>query len=119
MARGNEHLHLRQGKFVDGRTLLAGAVLSTEASQREDFMVTLRRSVHFGNDFHVYGLEWSSQRLRFTVDGKDYGDLISNFADSDLNPSWRRGGQMAPFDRMVSKLNIGKSFHLSLSKLLR
>ncbi|KAM8708590.1 hypothetical protein ACLKA7_015545 [Drosophila subpalustris] len=99
MARGNDQLRLPQGKLVDGRTLLAGPVLSTEASQREDFMVQLRRSVHFGNDFHVYGLEWSSESLRFTIDGKDYGELLSNFADSDLNASWRRGGPMAPFDR--------------------
>ncbi|KAH8371084.1 hypothetical protein KR093_006167, partial [Drosophila rubida] len=99
MARGNDQLRLPHGKLIDGRTLFAGPVLTTEASQREDFMVQLRRSVHFGNDFHVYGLEWSSRSLRFTVDGIEFGELI-NFADSGLNPSWRRGGPLAPFDRM-------------------
>lgn len=99
MIRGNDQLRLPQGKLIDGRTLLAGPVLSTEASQREDFMVQLRRNIHFGNDFHVYGLEWSSEGLRFTIDGKDYGELLNNYADSDLNTSWRRGGPTAPFDR--------------------
>jgi len=103
MIRGNDQLRLPQGKLIDGRTLLAGPVLSTEASQREDFMVQLRRNIHFGNDFHVYGLEWSSEGLRFTIDGKDYGELLNNYADSDLNTSWRRGGPTAPFDRKVSK----------------
>ncbi|XP_032289924.1 gram-negative bacteria-binding protein 1 [Drosophila virilis] len=100
MARGNDQLRLPHGKLIDGRTLFAGAVLSTEASQREDFMVQQRRSVHFGDDFHVYSLIWSSQSLRFSIDGQEYGELLTGFAESDLNPSWRRGGPMAPFDRM-------------------
>ncbi|XP_062132310.1 gram-negative bacteria-binding protein 1 [Drosophila sulfurigaster albostrigata] len=100
MARGNDQLRLPHGKLIDGRTLFAGPVLSVEATQREDFMVQLRRSVHFGNDFHVYGLEWSSKSLRFTVDGIEFGEL-TNFVDSGLNPSWRRSSSpLAPFDRM-------------------
>ncbi|XP_034477241.1 gram-negative bacteria-binding protein 1-like [Drosophila innubila] len=108
MARGNDHLRLPHGKLIDGRTLLAGPVLSTEASQREDFMVPLRRNVHFGNDFHVYGLEWSSQSFRFTIDGKEYGELSSIFADSHSNAGWRRGGPLAPFDRMFY-ISVGLS----------
>ncbi|KAH8410736.1 hypothetical protein KR222_002191, partial [Zaprionus bogoriensis] len=100
MARGNDQLRLPHGKLIDGRTLLAGPVLSTEASQREDFMVQQRRSAHFGDDFHVYGMEWSSQSLRFSIDGQDFGELLTGFSDSDLNASWRRGTPMAPFDRM-------------------
>ncbi|EDV98027.1 gram-negative bacteria-binding protein 1 [Drosophila grimshawi] len=100
MTRGNDQLRLPHGKLIDGRTLYAGAVLSTEASQREDFFVQQRRSTHFGDDFHVYGLIWTSQSLRFSIDGQDYGELLRGFAESDLNASWRRGGPMAPFDRM-------------------
>ncbi|XP_017842219.1 gram-negative bacteria-binding protein 1 [Drosophila busckii] len=100
MARGNDQLRLPHGKLIDGRTLYGGAVLSTEASQREDFMVQKRHSAHFGDDFHIYSLEWSNNSLRFSVDGQDYGELLKGFADSDLNASWRRGGEMAPFDRM-------------------
>ncbi|EDW19790.1 gram-negative bacteria-binding protein 1 [Drosophila mojavensis] len=100
MIRGNQHLRLPHGKLIDGRTVFAGAVLSTEASQREDFMVQQRRSVHFGDNFHLYSLVWSSQGLRFLIDGQEYGKILTGFAESNLNPSWRRGGPMAPFDRM-------------------
>lgn len=102
MARGNGQLRLPHGKLIDGRTLFAGPVLSTEASQREDYMVQQRRSAHFGDEYHIYALDWSNQSLRFSIDGQDFGELLTGFADSDLNPSWRRGGPMAPFDRMVS-----------------
>ncbi|XP_023162081.2 gram-negative bacteria-binding protein 1 isoform X2 [Drosophila hydei] len=100
MSRGNQQLRLPHGKLIDGRTIFGGAVLSTEASQREDFMVQQRRSVHFGDDFHLYSLTWSSQSLRFSIDGQEYGELLTGFAESNLNPSWRRGSPMAPFDRM-------------------
>lgn len=107
MARGNVQLRHPYGKLFDGRTLFAGPVLSTEASQREDFMVQQRRSVHFGDEYHIYALDWSSQSLRFSIDGQDFGELRAGFVDSDVNPSWRRGGPMAPFDRMVSFILVG------------
>lgn len=114
MARGNDQLRLPHGKLIDGRTLFAGPVLSTEASQREDFMVQQRRSGHFGDEYHVYALEWRSQSLRFSIDGQDFGELLPGFVDADLNPSWRRGGPMAPFDRMVRPRSIHYRFNLSI-----
>ncbi|XP_030376280.1 gram-negative bacteria-binding protein 1 [Scaptodrosophila lebanonensis] len=99
-ARGNTQLRQPHGKILDGRILYGGAVLSTEAAQREDFMVNQRRNEHYGNEFHVYGLEWSSEHLQFTVNGQPYGELLSGFVESDINPRWRRGGPMAPFDRL-------------------
>ncbi|EDW29568.1 GL22887 [Drosophila persimilis] len=100
MARGNSKLRMPHGKLVDGRSLYAGPVLSTDALQREDIWVSQRRNIHFGDDFHTYSLDWSSKRLRFSVDGQVYGEMLSGFAELDLNTRWKRGGPMAPFDRM-------------------
>lgn len=102
MIRGNQNLRMPHGKLIDGRTVFAGAVLSTEASQREDFMIQQRRSEHFGDEYHLYSLIWSSQSLRFLIDDQEYGELLTGFAESNLNSRWRRGGPMAPFDRMAS-----------------
>ncbi|SPP77312.1 gram-negative bacteria-binding protein 1 [Drosophila guanche] len=100
MARGNSKLRMPHGKLVDGRSLYAGPVLSTDALQREDIWASQRRNVHFGDDFHTYSLDWSSERLRFSVDGQVYGEMLSGFAELDLNKRWKKGGPMAPFDRM-------------------
>ncbi|BFF97893.1 gram-negative bacteria-binding protein 1 [Drosophila madeirensis] len=100
MARGNSKLRMPHGKLVDGRSLYAGPVLSTDALQREDIWASQRRNVHFGDDFHTYSLDWSSERLRFSVDGQVYGEMLSGFAELDLNTRWKKGGPMAPFDRM-------------------
>ncbi|XP_068142004.1 gram-negative bacteria-binding protein 1 isoform X2 [Drosophila tropicalis] len=108
MARGNSQLRLPRGKPIDGHSLYGGPVLTTAADHREDFWATQRRKSHFGDAFHVYGLDWTSQGLRFSVDGVFYGDTIADIAASDFNPSWRRGGPMAPFDRMFY-LTLGVS----------
>ncbi|KAH8234640.1 hypothetical protein KR032_001006 [Drosophila birchii] len=100
MARGNTKLRMPHGKLVDGRTLYAGPVISTDARQREDMWVSQRRNSHFGDDFHTYSLDWSSSRLLFSVDGQVYGEMPSGFAELDLNPRWKQGATMAPFDRM-------------------
>ncbi|KAH8286836.1 hypothetical protein KR018_000718 [Drosophila ironensis] len=100
LARGNAKLKMPRGKLVDGRSLYGGPVLSTEAQQREDAWVSQRRSTHFGNEFHTYALDWTSTRLQFSVDGQVYGELLSGFAELDLNPRWKQGAPMAPFDKM-------------------
>ncbi|XP_044313817.1 gram-negative bacteria-binding protein 1 [Drosophila rhopaloa] len=100
MARGNSVLRMPRGKLVDGRSVYGGPVLSTDAHQREDLWLSQRRKSHFGDDFHVYSLDWSSSRLLFSVDGQIYGETLNGFTELELNPRWKQGSPMAPFDRM-------------------
>ncbi|KAH8373345.1 hypothetical protein KR009_001292 [Drosophila setifemur] len=100
LARGNTKLKMPRGKLVDGRTLYGGPVISTDAQLREDIWISQRRNAHFGDEFHTYSLDWSSERLIFSVDGQVYGEMLSGFAELDQNPRWKQGGHIAPFDRM-------------------
>lgn len=102
LARGNSVLRMPRGKLVDGRSLYGGPVLSTDAQQREDLWLSKRKISHFGDDFHTYSLDWSSNRLLFSVDGQVYGEMLNGFTELDENPRWKQGGPMAPFDKMVS-----------------
>ncbi|KAH8267859.1 hypothetical protein KR026_009462 [Drosophila bipectinata] len=99
-ARGNSKLKMPRGKLVDGRSLYGGPILSPDAQLREDSLVSQRRSSHFSNDFHTYSMDWSSTGLQFSVDGQIYGEILNGFAELDLNPRWKQGGPMAPFDRL-------------------
>ncbi|EDX10975.1 gram-negative bacteria-binding protein 1 [Drosophila simulans] len=100
LARGNSVLRMPRGKLVDGRSLYGGPVLSTDAHQREDLWLSKRKISHFGDDFHTYSLDWSSNRLLFSVDGQVYGEMLNGFTELDENPRWKQGGPMAPFDKM-------------------
>lgn len=58
-----------------------------------------------GDDFHVFTLTWTDQRITLGVDGANYATSNGNFKDlsSSLKiphqGNWKRGNTMAPFDR--------------------
>jgi beta-glucanase (GH16 family) len=55
-------------------------------------------------DWHTYGIEWSMETIKFTLDGKQYGQAIKATA---LSPGWWSAGNAnGPFDT---------NFHLLLN----
>ncbi|XP_069695954.1 beta-1,3-glucan-binding protein-like [Periplaneta americana] len=63
----------------------------------------------YADDFHLYGVEWTDQYMRFTLDYVEYGridapaDGFWYFGEYDKNPGgdniWQNGNNMAPFDQ--------------------
>lgn len=65
----------------------------------------------FNNGFHRYQMEWTPERIRFSVDDKETGTIpvenglwsrgrFSENAPTLQNP-WKNGGKFAPFDQEV------------------
>jgi beta-glucanase (GH16 family) len=72
----------------------------------------------FNSGFHVYGVEWTPDYVKFTLDGTDLGTVTppaggfweyGNFPADVENP-WRFGSKMAPFDQefyLIVNLAVG------------
>ncbi|XP_069695969.1 beta-1,3-glucan-binding protein-like [Periplaneta americana] len=64
---------------------------------------------NYADDFRLYGVEWTDQYMRFTLDNVEYGridapaDGFWYFGEYDKNPGgdniWQNGNNMAPFDQ--------------------
>ncbi len=61
----------------------------------------------FGDSFRLYGLEWSPDGIRFTLDGELTGEVyppdggfweLGGFSGNNI---WENGSKMAPFDKEV------------------
>jgi len=56
------------------------------------------------DEFHVYGIEWSMESIKFFLDGKEYGEARKA---TEISPGWWSAGNAnGPFDT---------NFHLILN----
>jgi hypothetical protein len=66
----------------------------------------------FADDFHLFGMTWTDNRIFFTVDNVQIGNIWAPqngfwyYGGFQNNPggtnSWQNGSWMAPFDKEVS-----------------
>ncbi|XP_065361463.1 gram-negative bacteria-binding protein 2 [Calliphora vicina] len=75
-ARGNEELLTTNNLDLSGKVLYAGIVRDVENNNR-DFKQK-SSGEHYGNDFHIYTLNWKSNEITMEVDGVQYGTITDN-----------------------------------------
>lgn len=72
----------------------------------------------WSNDFHRYQMEWTPEKIIFSVDDVEIGTVIANAGFWDrgnfdinapgLGNPWLQSTKMAPFDQEVGVLNISR-----------
>ncbi|XP_052872110.1 beta-1,3-glucan-binding protein 1-like [Anopheles cruzii] len=93
------------GKQIDGHRLRGGVLITNTANLRADFLRSNVNEDHFGDQFHVYGLVWSSEQIALTIDGFQYGTIRVNFRQQGHQRNltqanlWDATHALAPFDR--------------------
>lgn len=100
---GNRDLHDSTGMTWDGRILQAGAVISKYGPVRQNTISRKNSANYWGDDYHVYELEWTQNSIIVKVDGQQY-DQKENPAAAHrgiVDTLNRWSSPNAPFDRLV------------------
>lgn len=116
-SRGNLHLvqgGVNIGTEQVGSTLHFGPNPDFNGYEKAHFTRNSAPDNGFNKDFHLYGLEWTPDFLRFSVDGVEVGTVqgegfwqLGNFNNRapGLENPWRYGSKIAPFDQEVGTAN--------------
>ncbi|XP_046492147.1 gram-negative bacteria-binding protein 1-2 isoform X2 [Neodiprion pinetum] len=73
-AVGNRNLRDSSGADIDGHELKAGAVVSKSTPIEVTTMSKKRSSSYWGDDYHIYELEWTPTAISVKVDGESFGE---------------------------------------------
>lgn len=77
-SNGNPFLKTRRGDDISGHILVAGAHATTinQHSPRDNRLMLPKKTSTklWSDDYHVYDLEWKSDRITLKVDEEQYGD---------------------------------------------
>ncbi|XP_012241954.1 beta-1,3-glucan-binding protein 1 [Bombus impatiens] len=77
-SNGNPFLKTRRGDDISGHILIAGAHATTinQHSPRDNRLMLPKKTSTklWSDDYHVYDLEWKSDRITLKVDEEQYGD---------------------------------------------
>ena len=72
----------------------------------------------FSSDFHIYGLQWTSDNITFLLDGQAIGTVSPpaggfwQYGGFNGTNIWANGTKMAPFDQPVSSILEKQRFYL-------
>jgi len=88
---------------------LTGPYFPLNGYEKTHYVVQRPVDDGFDRAFHVYGIEWTSEGLIYTVDGAVTGTVVppeGGFWElgefpSDVTNPWTGGEKMAPFDQEV------------------
>lgn len=79
-SNGNPFLKTRKGDDISGHILAAGAHATTinqHSPHDNRLMLPKKTSTKlWSDDYHVYDLEWKSDRITLKVDEEQYGDQV-------------------------------------------
>lgn len=123
-SRGNLHLVNSQGVNIGservGSTLHFGPFYPLNGYNTATFSKNSAPNDGFHLHFHRYGMEWTPDLIRFTVDGIETGLVMGGAglwerggfeaAAPGIDNPWRHGDRMAPFDKefyFVFNLAVG------------
>lgn len=108
MVRGNEVLLTSEHQSIGGEWLCGGAVLTAGSQFRDTWMKCTMGDKLWSDDFHTYGLEWTDEAITLSVDGKTYGEPLSNNLKRSAHSrnivhssSWKSENKLSPFDQEV------------------
>jgi len=107
------------GNADKSKELSGGCVLGFEPAARSYAMKKSRSVKKWNDDFHVYSLTWSPEKISVSVDDRNYGNIFppeggfASIADTikvtaSTAERWRGGSKIAPFDKeMYITLGVG------------
>lgn len=119
-SRGNENLvqnGVNIGTHMVGSTLHWGPDYYTNRYEYTHFDKV--EAVGYDQDFHVYGVEWTPEHIKFSIDDVELGTItppeggfweLGNLASSGYANPWEGSSKMAPFDQefyIIINLAVG------------
>lgn len=111
--------------FTPGNTddsskkLVGGCILGQSVTARNYGLKSIRSQTNWNDDFHVFKVEWKTDRITVLVDDVVYGNIYppsEGFASEAFDLAleeataerWKKGSALAPFDKeMYLTLGVG------------
>ncbi|KAF5298991.1 hypothetical protein FQA39_LY11623 [Lamprigera yunnana] len=63
------------GNDIGARLILAGPLLTVTEPERSRQLVSMYQNIPVNEEFHVYSLEWTQDRMKFFFDSNEYGSV--------------------------------------------
>lgn len=95
-----------RGNSIYTRELFGGAILDSSEPMRSQYLKRKESRERWTDNFHIYTLIWSPDKIKVQVDGETYGTIYpeDGFYRGEIKtgmkpPTWLSGTAIAPFDQ--------------------